>query len=103
MTQNFVTLSGRIAFEPKVFETKSGGKIANIVLNVYDGKGKDDKPKYFGMNVKTFDKDIAESFVNLGKGSDIVVLGKLSEDTYEKDGKTVRTNVVIATYAGVQA
>lgn len=103
MTQNNVIVSGRIAFEPKVYDTKKGGKIATAVLNVYQGKGKDDKPSYASVNVKVFDSKLAESLMNLGKSADIVVIGKLGEDAYEKDGKTVRSLYVNASYVGVDA
>jgi single-stranded DNA-binding protein len=103
MTKNFVTLTGRIAFEPKVFETKNGGKIASITMNSYIGKDKDGKAQYMGIGVKTFDAKAAEALVNLGKGADIIVVGRLNAESYEKDGKAVNIINVIADYVGVEA
>lgn len=100
MTQNQVTISGKIAFEPKVY---SEGKIATIVLNVYAGKTKEGKGKYMDVTVKAFDSKIVESLVNLGKGSNIIVTGRLAEDSYEKDGKKVKNLYVNANYVGMDA
>ena len=103
MTQNTVTVTGRIAFEPKSFDTKKGGKIASAVLNVYKGKDTDGKAQYASVPFKTFEKKYAESIVNLGKGADVIISGRLDEETYEKDGKTIRQVVVIADYVGTEA
>lgn len=103
MTQNNVIVTGRIAFEPKSFDTKKGGKMASAVLNVYKGKNADGKAQYASVQFKTFEKKYAESIINLGKGADVIVVGRLDEEVYEKDGKTIRQLVVIADYVGTEA
>lgn len=103
MTQNSVVLTGRIAFAPKTFDTKSGGKIATFVLNVWVGKDKDGKSQYIGINVKTFDSKYAEAVAALGQGADIAIVGRLTVDSFEKDGKKQYTTSVIADYVGVDA
>ena len=102
MTQNTITITGKIAFDVKTYNTKNG-KMASVLLNVYTGKNKENKHTYMDVPVKTFDTKIATSLENLGKGTEIIVVGKLGEDKYEKDGKTIKSIYVNASFVGVES
>lgn len=96
MTNNFVMVNGKIGFEPKIFSTKKGGKMASCSLNVYAGKDKDGKAQYINLTVKTFDTKSAETIEMLGKGGAILVTGRLNVESYEKDGKKTYNTVIVA-------
>lgn len=101
MIKNQVTMSGRISFEPKTYDGKC--KVTKWNLGYYAGKNKDGSSQYGDIQCVTFDSTIGDTIVNLGKGSHIIVCGKLAPNSYtNKDGKEVKTNVLIVDYVGME-
>lgn len=99
METNKVELVGRVNFisEPK---TTSGG---GVILTVLLSKKKYNKEEYDSFRLKLFN-DTAKKFIKeIKKGNTIYVLGRLSSDEYEKDGKKVTTtDVVVNEYNQVE-
>lgn len=93
---NSVTISGK-AWEPDVRYTQSGMCVANVNMTVYDGKDREtQKAKYFNVKVIAF-KELAESVGNeILQGDRIQVTGRLSEESWKKDGETKRRTTLIA-------
>lgn len=93
---NSVTISGK-AWEPDVRYTQSGMCVANVNMSVYDGKDREtQKSKYFNVKVIAF-KELAESVGNeILQGDRIQVTGRLSEESWQKDGETKRRTTLIA-------
>jgi single stranded DNA-binding protein len=93
---NHTTVSGK-AWEPDVRYTQSGMCVANVSLSIYDGKDKEtQKAKYFNIKVIAF-KELAESVGNeILQGDRIQVTGRLSEESWQKDGETKRRTTLIA-------
>jgi len=77
--KNQVIVSGR-AYRPQLRTTKSGKSITTFGLSVYSGKDKDGKSKYNFIDCKCFSDES-----NLS--GDVVVVGKIGFDSWEKDGK----------------
>ena len=99
METNKVELVGRVNFisEPKT--TSGGGTILTVLLS----KKKYNKEEYDSFRLKLFN-DTAKKFIKeVKKGNTIYVLGRLSSDEYEKDGKKVTTtDVVVNEYNQVE-
>lgn len=96
---NNVTVTGKMNFEAKIIKTKNG-KMAIFQLGVANGKDENGKTVYTNVSVKTFNNEYAESLENLGKGLNLVVVGKMVTETYElKDEKRYST-VLHAMYIG---
>jgi single-stranded DNA-binding protein len=99
METNKVELVGTVSFitEPKT--TSGGGVIVTALL----GKKKYNKEEYDSFRLKLFN-DTAKKFINnVKKGDKVYILGRLSSDTYEKDGKKVTTiDVVVNDYNKVE-
>lgn len=95
---NSVTLGGK-CWEPVVKTAQSGMIIFEVSMSVYDGKDRDGKPKYFNITVKAF-KDVAEAAgdSSIDKGSQILVTGRLSQETWDdkQTGKKQYKTVLIA-------
>lgn len=76
---NRVELTGRI-YNVKVSTTVSGKKVTRFGLSIYVGKGKDGKSQYGFIDCIYFD-----NILDTESLKDIV--GRLTVDTWEKDGK----------------
>jgi single-strand DNA-binding protein len=97
---NNVTISGKV-WDPEIRYASSGMCIATVNVSVYDGKDRDtQKAKYFNIKVIAF-KEQAELMGNsIVKGDRVIVSGRLSEEKWEKDGKTNRRTTLIAETIG---
>ena len=80
MFQNEFTLTGRIKF----IETKLANS-GNTILTATLGRGSKEKG-YENYKIKAF-KDVAEEMAFIEQGTAITVIGWLSQDNWEKDGK----------------
>lgn len=101
---NNVTINGKINFEPNIYKTAKGNKMAKFTLNCYLGKDKDGKARYGNFMVKTFDNDMAQLVENVGKDAKVIVTGKLDIESYtNKEGKEVISQVIDAAVVSVMA
>ncbi len=94
---NKVILMGRLTKEPEVRYTKDNKPVANYSIAV-DRNYKDQNGNYPTdfFNLTSFGN--TASFVEkyLHKGTKIVVDGELRNNNYEKDGKTVYNDQIVA-------
>lgn len=92
---NQLTISGK-CWEPSTKYTQSGMCITEFSVSVYDGKDRDtQKSKYFNVNCKCF-KELAENVANtLVKQDEVLVVGRMTVETWEKDGVKHYKNVLI--------
>lgn len=91
---NKALLIGRLGREPEKRTTQSGKTVTTFTLATTTGFGESQKTDWH--NVVCFDK-VAESVANyLHKGSACMVEGKISYDTYEKDGVKKTTTKITA-------
>ena len=92
---NKVILQGRLTADIEVSGKKT--KYANCTLAVRDGVDEDGEPKAQFIRCVAFNKsaEILEKFT--GKGSPLVICGRLSNSSYEdEDGVTkYSTNVIV--------
>ncbi len=82
---NSVVMVGRLTREPEQKYTASGMALVNFGIAVADGYG--DKRKTLFVEVTAWDKTSEACAQYLNKGSSVLVSGKLSLDTWEKDGQ----------------
>jgi len=92
---NRITIAGNVGREPELKYSQGG--MAILKFSVADTTGKDDKKKTMWHNVTVFG-DLAENAAaSLGKGTRVVVEGKLTEDKYtNKEGVEVTRTQVLA-------
>jgi single-strand DNA-binding protein len=95
---NRVTLLGNLGADPELRYTQGGGAVLNIRLATtesYLDKDKQRKERTDWHSVTVWGKR-AEALAKLiGKGSQVLVEGRLSTSSYEKDGeKRYRTEVL---------
>ena len=92
---NRITIAGNVGREPELKYSNAG--MAILKFSVADTSGKDDKKKTIWHSVTAFG-DLAENAAaSLGKGTRVVIEGKLTEDTYtNKDGVEVTKMQVLA-------
>lgn len=76
---NKVELSGRV-YNPETRTTTSGKQVTRFGLSVWAGKDKEGKNIYHFVNCKYWGNEITA-------GMNIEIVGKISFDTWEKDGK----------------
>ena len=89
---NKVMLIGRLGHAPKLKQTQSGKSVCTFTLATDTGYG--DAKKTDWHNIAVFDKVADKCAQYLRKGSSVYVEGRISYDTYEKDGIN-RTSVKI--------
>jgi single-strand DNA-binding protein len=91
---NKVMLIGRVGAKPTLKEGKSGKKYCSFSMVTDSGFG--DKKVSDWHSIMCFEKlaEIAEKY--LDKGSKVFVEGRISYDTYEKDGKKQKSVKIIA-------
>jgi len=91
---NTITIIGRVGADPEIFTTQKGTKITSFTVadNEYNG----DDERTIWINVKCFGKmaDVAERY--LSKGNKVGISGRLTMETWEKDGQKRQTLKVIA-------
>lgn len=97
---NQLTISGK-CWEPSTKYTQSGMCITEFSVSVYDGKDRDtQKSKYFNVNCKAF-KELAENIANtLVKQDEVLVVGRMTVETWESEGKKHYKNVLIVDEIG---
>lgn len=96
---NTTTINGK-AWEPETKYTSMGTCITELSVSVYDGKDQEGKAKYFSVKCKAF-KELAENIGNqIVKGDNVIVIGRLTEDKWEKDGVTRRRLTMIVDAIG---
>lgn len=90
---NKLIMMGRLTKDPEIRYNNEGKAIARFSLAV-DRNYKDAPTDFF--NMVSFDKtaQFIENYIH--KGSKILVEGKLQNNNYEKDGKKVYANQIIA-------
>lgn len=98
---NHVTLSGTV-FEPESRVAKSGIAVLTFRLSYYQGKGKDGKATYGGIDVTAFDR-LAHAWDGQLQNKDkVIVTGHITLDKWEKDGKKYYNHRLIADDIGKQ-
>lgn len=92
---NRITIAGNVGREPELKYSQGG--MAILKFSVADTTGKDDKKKTMWHNITVFG-DLAENAAaSLGKGTRVVIEGKLTEDKYtNKEGVEVTRTQVLA-------
>jgi single-strand DNA-binding protein len=96
---NTTTITGK-AWEPNTRYSQSGTCITDVSVSVYDGKDQEGKAKYFSVKCVGF-KELAENMGNqIVKGDNVIVVGKISEEKWEKDGVTNRRMTMIVDAIG---
>jgi len=98
---NSANLLGRLTKDPNTFDS-ANGKIAkfNIATKVgYDAEKKEDRIEF--VPVTAF--GLQEAFLQyLTKGRMVSIDGRISTDSYEKDGATIYTTTVKVHNGGLQ-
>lgn len=95
-----VTLNGNLVADPELRFTGKGDAVANMTIAVnerirQDGEWTDGEPSYYDVTVW---RKLAEAVVEqVGKGSGVIVVGKMRIEAFEgKDGTKRRKPVVTA-------
>lgn len=104
MNTNVVVLEGGLTRDPEI---RQAGKsqVASFGIacsrSVPDGNGgwKDASPAYFDIQAWTW---LAERVMSLSKGDQVIVVGELRFETWEKDGQRRNTVRVTASAVGRQ-
>ena len=92
---NHVTLSGTV-FQPESRVAKSGMAVLTFRLSYYQGKGKDGKATYGGIDVTAFDR-LAQAWDGQLQDKDkVIVTGHITQDKWEKEGKKYYKHRLIA-------
>lgn len=92
---NRITIAGNVGREPELKYSQGG--MAILKFSVADTTGKDDKKKTMWHNVTVFGELAENAAASLGKGTRVVIEGKLTEDKYtNKDGVEVTRTQVLA-------
>lgn len=91
---NKVILIGRVGAKPTLKEGKSGKKYCSFSMVTDSGFG--DKKVSDWHSVTCFDRLAETSAKYLDKGSTVYVCGRLSYETYEKDGRKQKSVKIIA-------
>ena len=89
---NKVMLIGRLGDSPELRQTQQGKSVCTFTMATDTGYGDNKKTDWHKVTV--FDKAADKCAKYLRKGSSVYVEGRLSYDTYEKDG-IKRTSVKI--------
>ena len=89
------------AWETNVRYTATGTCCCDFSVSEYSGKDKDGKAKYTNYKVKTF-KDVAEAAGNaLQKGQEVICVGNVEVEQWEKEGVKHSRLCLIANHVGV--
>lgn len=99
-TSNLVSLTGRLARDPKVWDQANGAKSYALTIMVKDNfqSTRNDKKDYHSQGIDVRGYASAERglgiIAHLKQGDEIQVGASLAAESYEKDGKTVYTQTV---------
>lgn len=95
MSNNLVVLQGNLGADVELRYTGTGKAVANIRVAVSSGSGEKKKTDWFSCVLWEGLAEQAQQ--NLGKGSEVTVIGRLQNRSWEKDGKTTWVTEVVAT------
>jgi single-strand DNA-binding protein len=95
VSNNLVVLTGNLGADVEVRYTGTGKAVANIRVAVSSGSGEKKKTDWFSCVLWEGLAEQAQQ--NLGKGSEVTVIGRLQNRKWEKDGKDVWVTEVVAT------
>ena len=93
-----ITVKGRL-WDVNIKTAKSGTLILDTSISIYTGKDKETgKGKYMSMAVKAFGDVAADAADALNKGDNAVIIGNLSQDTWDdkETGKRQYKTVLLA-------
>ena len=92
---NYVVLSGRLARDPEVKTLQSGMSVCRMTIAVDRLTKKEGQPTADFIGILAWDKTAEFAGKYLAKGRKIIVEGRISTSSYEKDGQKVyRTDIV---------
>jgi single-strand DNA-binding protein len=100
---NKIVLMGNITKDIELKHTPSGKAVCKFTLAVNDGKSKDNKAEF--ISIIAWEKQAENVSKYCGKGSPILLEGKLSNRSYEKDGAKVyftEVNAYSITFLGTK-
>jgi len=89
---NSVNLIGNLTRDPELRHTPSGKAVCNLSIAVQDNYNKD-KAYFFNCTAWGKTGEVIEKY--FVKGTKIGITGRLSQDTWEKDGKSYSAIKVI--------
>ena len=92
---NSVILIGRVANELETKYTPTGTAILNLIVAT-DRPSKDGEKKADFPRVTVYGKQAENCVLYSAKGKKIAVQGRIQTGQYEKDGKTIYTQDIIA-------
>lgn len=95
-----MTIIGK-AWEPATRFTNTGKAITEVNVSVYDGKDQDQKAKYYNVTVKCFNELAEEAGNGIQKGDNVIAIGRLTIDKWEKDGQKHSKIVLLANDIGI--
>ena len=79
-------LRGNLTADPRLNKTRDGTPILNFRIAVNHGQGEEKTTTYH--NVAAFGKEAQAVSATLKKGDHVRAVGRLADDSYEKDGVT---------------
>lgn len=91
---NTVILQGRITHDPELKTTQSGKSVATVSIAVNSYHGGTNTANFF--NIVCWDKTANTLATYFKKGSQILVRGRLTNRSYEKDGVKRSVTEVVA-------
>ena len=92
---NYINIKGN-AFDVKVRQTKNGGEVVSFVLSFYGRKDKEGTAVYGSLPVYVFGR-LADAWNGKIHDRDrLIVSGRLSAETWEKDGVKRYSTPIIA-------
>ena len=99
---NNITVIGNVGRDPEM--RFSNGGMAILKFSVADTTGKDEKKKTSWHDIVVFGEQAQNVVEHVKKGSRVVVVGRLSAETYEKkDGTKAKKVEIIADEVAVSA
>lgn len=90
---NKVELIGRLTSDPELRKTSNGTSVAGYTIALNDGYGENQKSVF--VNITTWNKSAELVAKYCKKGQQIGIVGRLVNNEYESEGKTIRTLRVI--------
>jgi single-strand DNA-binding protein len=91
---NNIQIAGRLTRDPEVKQIPTGTTLTQFGVAVNDGYG--DKQKTYFFNVKMWG-DVGERVANeVKKGYPVIVDGKMTIESWDKDGQTVTVPQIVA-------
>ena len=79
-------LRGNLTADPRLNKTNDGTPVVNFRIAVNHGQGEEKTTTFH--NVSAFGKEAAAAAATLKKGDHVRAVGRLADDSYEKDGVT---------------